>query len=741
MVDKVNKFIDSLPIPLLPDFYDENERETILNILHKAENRIRPYKGDFNADWLLCDFEDDVWFTTNRGREEFISNQWKNTIDVNWNVLLPNGYYLSDSKYSEFLKSIKMASFLLRTGYTNYNATTTCWRKTIATWLSLAKWLVLNEKTFKPCKYAFSLLDQAGLNKLFHQLSIGGWVTALSLPERLVMFWYQEIFKKTAPSYLFETIYCLPKDLCLNFIEYLHENENYRCVESGRFRGYLSIDRVKVLRVVNELSSSFNNSAKFSVFLRQFEVEFNDSPLMLPVHLRKEYPHQKTKTINKIVNDGASENTILNIRTRILNLLGASHHMPDKIVSPGLVNVNTAVRKCMPNTKNSAHTPFIPIDTGFNYMNEAVRWVHCYGEEIIDFYLSVMNKLDFKTLKNISRDKKVKVVSAAFKSELEKRKYKNDACDSIVNKLNIKLLKRYSADSSYDLLRKTPTLTEALDVLVGACVICIALLKPSREKELTHIKRDCLVEGSDGYYIQFELGKSNTDEAYSINDKPIPQITAKAIKLLQNLGWDLSKLFEEENKIKNNLFYLPHDDLGKVRLPDGALLNRCLDIFCDYVASPADSVGRRWYVRIHEMRKWFLILLFWSGRYDVIDAARWIAGHTNIEHLQAYIEQEFPEDQLSGLDAEFAIDRLYNYEINKCSNDNPEGLEALYKKILSNFNVTSLDFISDSEWTEYVRILRDEETFIIKPHSVYAENGSDIIGINISFVLFGGDVE
>ena len=268
----------------------------------------------------------------------------------------------------------------------------------------------------------------------------------------------------------------------------------------------------------------------------------------------------------------------------------------------------------------------------------------------------------------------------------------------------------------------------------------MAQLKPSREEELTHLKRHCLRKNANGFWFNFELGKSNDGEVWQDEDRPVTVITARAIQLLQRLGEGLSTLFSEDRKVADNLFYLPKSEGMGALCANNSLLSNHLDMFCDYVGLPPDNEGRRWYVRIHEMRKWFLLLLFWSGRFDVLDAARWIAGHTDAEHIYAYIEKEFPGEELPKIEAEYSIDRVYRHEQEimkhrKGHADNEDGVDALYRAILNHFNVESLTVVPDSEWVGYVKSLRKNDKFRLEPHSIFTENGRDVIGINVCFVM------
>ena len=66
---------------------------------------------------------------------------------------------------------------------------------------------------------------------------------------------------------------------------------------------------------------------------------------------------------------------------------------------------------------------------------------------------------------------------------------------------------------------------------------------------------------------------------------------------------------------------------------------------------------------------------------------------------------------------------------------NDDGVDALYEAVLRHFKVESLTMVPESEWTGYVQSLRKDEKFLLEPHSIYGENGRDIVGINVSFVM------
>jgi len=732
------EFLNSLPDPIAPDIYNDEESKLLLTIIKNAEYKIKPYDGEFKAGWLLSGYNSDIWHATNRDKEKNINGEWKNTLTINWGVTLPNSLSLIDKKYEIMLDVLKSSSFLLRSGFLSSNATGLSWHKTTLTWLSFARWVILHEETFRPDRFGLSLIDQNSLNFLFRQLSIGGWLEALQIPQRLLERWMLSVFGEGYDETLIENPYSISTKMILVISEYLNDTRQYTELSSGRFKQRRIVCRNSTLNSINESFSTFNNSYKLTAFFRQFETDFSDSELLVPVNLSTEYPHHKTQKTKNAGLSSISIGTVKNIKTRFKSLLASYQHKPEYMIPIDTVSLNAAYHKSYKYTKPPSHTPFIPADVGFKYLNESIKWVHCYGDALVDFYLMVVNEIDVPDLQKISRNKRYKLTVNAFNKSLgfiEEQIVNGDEYYKCIHELNITSFKAKSDNVDFSRIRKNPTLSEAVDIFVGACTNCISFLKPSRDDEIVFLDRDCLIFKNGGYFLNYRLGKSNYDDLMQTVMRPIPYVTAKAIMILQKLGDGLSSKYGDAGVTSNRLFCLPHISLGKLRSIDLGFLNTCLDKFCDYVAISPDELGRRWYVRIHEARKWFLILLFWSGKYDVLDAARYIAGHTDVEHIYAYIENEFPGECLKSLDSEYTANRLYEYDYSNCQGNYDDGLDELYSKVINHFGVNKLCMIPSNEWKDYVSALREEEIFYIQPHSIYAKNSKDIVGINVSFVL------
>ena len=720
--------IEQLPHPEFPDDFSELDRQMILQALASASQQIRPFDGKLEAPWLLSPSTALVWETTNRGREELVNGKWQNTIRIDWRVPLPDGTLLTDAHYKVLLNLVKKIAFLMRNGLVTGNSAAAAWRNSISRLIMLVRWVVLHKEKFMPEKYGLRLLDQAAIDWLFSLVAEGGWFHALQIPQRILTAMYQSAHGVPCPQHVLDNPFAIPTSEIKPLVKWLELQDGYKQVREGVNKGKRHLKRGMIANLIYENPIAFK-TPNIGRFLRQFEPDFGNETLLLRLQQLTEFPSHKTASIQEVSSVAGSEESVSNLGKVMATILDAHRHIPDLLPEPANISLRSAANIAKRTTRPSSHTLFMPVNTGLTYLNTAMRFIHEYGNAIVGFYLAVI--ADFNAI----------TPNPSLNKSLHRRR--NDwltaSGEPIANILNITEFRCKETKPDFVRLRSNPTLDDALRVLIGSCIICMAQLKPSREEELTHLKRHCLRKNANGFWFNFELGKSNDGEVWQDEDRPVTVITARAIQLLQRLGEGLSTLFSEDRKVADNLFYLPKSEGMGALCANNSLLSNHLDMFCDYVGLPPDNEGRRWYVRIHEMRKWFLLLLFWSGRFDVLDAARWIAGHTDAEHIYAYIEKEFPGEELPRLEAEYSIDRLYRREQErkrgKGDITNEDGVDALYEAVLRHFNVESLTMVPEPEWTGYIQSLRKDEKFQLEPHSIFGENGRDVVGINVSFVM------
>jgi hypothetical protein len=727
-MDDLGLLLDQLPLPQIPDSVSATDRALILLFLESGKQQMRPFSGRYEAPWLLTPFTSDIWQTTNRGREELINGSWRNAVSIDWRVLLPNGKFLTDPAYESLLTCPKKLAFFARSTLISGPSSPIAWCTSTYRLIGLGRWVVLNEERFQPSRYGFKLIDQASVEWLFSLYATGGSTSAMYIPQRIVKLLYRESTRADCPQAVLDMPLEIPALDIPPIVEWLKKNGAYRTIVLGTNTGRHCVAREWLAARISENVGSLS-SLSIARLLRKFEPDFASDQLLVPLHQETELPSQYAESATSD-NIPASEKSLKALAGLLSSLLEAHRHIPDLLPEPSQISISRASKLAAKVTKPSGHTPFMPVNTGLQYLNVAMRFVTVYGKAIVGLYLAA---LPSRKMRNRELNTYLKRHGNDWKLEDGR---------TIVSVLNITEFKRQDGNPDFATFRSNPTLDDALRVLIGACTVCIALLKPSREEELLLLDRNCLRHYAGGYWLNFDLGKSNVNgvEAWQELDRPIPVVSARAVELLQQLGTGLLGKFGNERKFSNNLFFLPKaNGFGPVT-PHKDLLPDHLDIFCDYVGLPPDEEGRRWYVRVHEMRKWFLLLLFWSGRFDVLDAARWIAGHTDAQHVYAYIEREFPGEELPNIEAQYAIDRIYKLDTLRAraaveSDLDADGSKALYERVLQHFNVETLSMVPESDWMAYVLSMREADLFHLEPHSIFGAGKDEIVGINVSFVL------
>ncbi len=683
----------------------------------------KSYDGGWEFPWLISSWDSPIWHTTagEKTRKDDAGN-WIDTEVTSWDVELPDGCRLTDDRYAILLESCRRVSALYRLGLVTRNPPSLSrWSKFNQVLMRLCNWLVLEKSRYQPAEYGFLLLDQSGIKRLLLAVAKGGWCEALSLIPRTLSALYERAFNQPAPISFLENPLRLSAECREKIVSWLSANRGFSA------RGRLVIGRVSralIARLISTKTPSLYGNSQLDAFLRQFEIDANQVSLA-PSIITREHPNQGTETVSSQSAGQAARGTVKETVLILRYLLSLYRHLPDRLPSPGSINLQEVAAIAYSRSSGDGHTSFIPVETGLQYLNHALRWVALYGDALVDYYLTVMQQLAPR-LKQYTKDGKSQITrNYAYKKVFQSVPLPDALRDA---GFSFSAFRPPPKDiRNYDKFRESPALQDALEVYIGAVVVVIALMKPSRDVEITSLPRVCLLRSRQGHYwLDSGLAKRTIGERRArTGGKPIPVITARAIQQVRKLNRGLCRIFSETDAYKRNLlFYIPSSSIWGIPVKmTNSSLNLYLDRFCDYVGLPLDEQGRRWYLRIHEMRKWFLLLLFWSGRYDVLDAARWIAGHTDVKHLYAYIEREFPDGKLGKLEAECAIDQLAKYDQSKVIVDDESiGLVELYQRLLTHFNVASLSFLKESEWRHLVEELFERD-YHLEPYTVSDEHG------------------
>lgn len=714
--------------------FNEQDRSIIDTLLQQAITDALPFNGEYKADWLLeGGLGDPKWVTQDGKKTRFVNGKHEKTCNVYFDRVQIDGTNLLDEENSILLEAIQKSAFLLRIGLFDAKLNPRSWMVSVNWLISLSNWATLHGEMLKPKVYGFSLINQNFVNLLYQQLSVGGWIEALDVVRQILSHLYLSATGHKISNGILEKPFEVPDKECQKIVGYLKENSMY-ALDNPR-----SVSRNAIANILH-LNQKSLRVARISVFLRQFEPELQHPYLLVSDTVSTEFPSQNTPFMSEAISKTIAGKTFNQHRFCFQNFIPAYRHLPQFFPDSRVVDVQMAYELSKHQTYPDNHHNLIPMDTGLSFLNESMRWVIVYGDAIVDGTLEMTKHIQSINSTEAFSVVKVEKKHKAFNEIIPGLKTKalpSASSRPLTEAINLSCYLRKNVNKSFDVFRQEPSLMDALEVLVGACIISIAMLKPSREEEIWSLNRNCVVKHQSGngesWWLKFDLGKSGSIGINQETQKPIPSFTAKAIGLLQRLGEGLRQIYSDDSTYATeDLFYLPASSFTKPA--DKGFKRRgnyCLNRFCDYINLPTDQYERRWYVRIHEMRKWFLLMMFWHCRYGVLDAVRWIAGHTDAKHTYAYIEANFSGEELPKLEAQCVDEKLIELERGNIK-EGDSNLVALYDSVCKHFGVNKIEGIRGIDFIEYLEDLREDEIYHVEPYSILSENGQEVVGIEIA---------
>lgn len=148
------------------------------------------------------------------------------------------------------------------------------------------------------------------------------------------------------------------------------------------------------------------------------------------------------------------------------------------------------------------------------------------------------------------------------------------------------------------------------------------------------------------------------------------------------------------------------------------LYNRHLDFACDYFESDLNDAGQRYYVRQHQLRRFFAIMFFYTNSFGELDTLRWMLGHRDIEHVWHYLTECLDPKDIRGAGARYFADRA--------KQDRLENYQTLKELLAAKFGTTSFKLVDEQEIESYLEAMLEEGKARIEPHFFNDENGKSM---------------
>jgi hypothetical protein len=532
---------------------------------------------------------------------------------------------------------------------------------------------------------------------------------------------HQGVYGCDAPSEFHADPFNLPKEFVEDTIAWLTKIKAYKGSNGIISRAWIAKETCTPL---------YSKDDQVRLFLWQFEPDHSDDQLLI----RKSYSishYIDSRTISLVDAASAScyEKTFNTHLDNLHNLMRARYldpnYFPNITIDENQVKEYKGIFSHQLMT--SRHTPKIPYGVGMHVLSSAIEWVILYGDAIVDMTLYIVEELSngvsIARLNSSLRKWSTQFVTKDYPGHPSKPLWLELAVSGLIPLQSAKANECFSY---------------RLSAFFGACAVLIAMFKPIRQQELASIKRSDLLTKNSGIKKYKDLSSVNpvglteslyTQEMYdsgafivhenkkagtaALNPKicrPIPYVSTIAFQQLQRLGSGLAALYGDTSTNNDRLFYFPNlknfsasGALGTALKIDDGLIR-----FSDIINIPREKNGTRWYIRTHEMRKFFIYTMYYHESNYVADGIGWHAGHASARELKAYTSTVGVVDEVLELQTETVMDKLIGYELNPANTQPIEGLTGLYNSVLVGFNVKSIRLLPTAKFRDFVMRLIHE---------------------------------
>jgi hypothetical protein len=701
-------------------------REIVRSYIARTVATSEQYQGSWTAPFLLTDVHSETW-VLRTGRTKEHEGDLVETMEFSWDIALGDGQRLSQPAFLKLRILAQKVCFLARSLPDSGIETTQSHIAFMRIFLVFLRWCVRQGTRLNVIGEGLRRVDTKVLEAFLRSYSEEGVLGVMQFHKQILRVASERLLGDNWASEFNNSLYQLPSDVKECICSWLEKENLYskRRAESPRH-----VDRQK-LAVLLEADVAHLQGDRFMAFLRQFEPEMEAAfpGLCVSSDVRTEFPSHRTITVQDVAKARPSASRMSFVVGVLRSLFALHRHLPDSL--PSSENFDfSRLRRFISNATRDGHTPWMPLELSLHFLREALRWVSEYGNEIVDLFIGGLTK--FRECGWLSRSGKG---CRTYKEERDDWVRKNAP-----DKLHALNLSGWSAalfhPAPYAALRASPTMVDALRILIGACTTVISTLKPVRMGELESLPRTCVsYKAGDGYWISHERGKAAIEDAHMRTNAPIPLVAAQAVNLLARIGIESVEHCDTRQPwAKNALYFLPDFSLPQIQVAKMGkrFIYSTVNLLADYIDLPPDAHGRRWYPRVHEHRKGFIIAFVWCFKFAAIDAARQLVGHADEKHILAYLATNFPGEQIPAYYAQYVTSLLWNFQASNGRDVGATDLEKLYQIVRRHFRVKDISELSSDDLESWLELQFIRKRIDITPYFVSTKfSGARLFAVKV----------
>lgn len=238
-------------------------------------------------------------------------------------------------------------------------------------------------------------------------------------------------------------------------------------------------------------------------------------------------------------------------------------------------------------------------------------------------------------------------------------------------------------------------LLECVRVLYGACQVIVGTLQAARQGEILDLTVGSLDPSLE--WLALLTRKSGFDGHRNEDYRPVPAVAVDVVMRLaafiKEMGLDDGSIFVQPNY---------WGALGANRSSSA----QALDLFCDYIQTATDDTGARYYLREHQLRKFFAMTFFHCCGFAGLDTLRWFLRQLDMKQLWAYLKASVPGASLRHYMSTAVVMTIRN---------GSDELVALKAVLLQRFGVSSFEVLGDMEMAEALDDLQADKAIEVKP--------------------------
>lgn len=260
-------------------------------------------------------------------------------------------------------------------------------------------------------------------------------------------------------------------------------------------------------------------------------------------------------------------------------------------------------------------------------------------------------------------------------------------------------------------LRSNKGLGELIRIYYGSVQIVLCTLMARRQAEIVSLKVDSCLDDTKRYLIFRKAKSTRLLEGRRVQiARPIDEV---AVEMIEKLI-EIHEIYFEMGfiKKKGELFdvmslHNPTKMLSVLACHHAYAQN--LDLFCDYFETTLLD-GKRFYIRTHQLRRFFALSFFWGSGFGGMDTLRWFMGHTDLQHLYHYITESTPGEVLRNVKSQFLAETL---------NEHTE----LRQLISDKYGTVDFTLLRTSELEVYINELILSEEVDLEPEFIEDDRG------------------